>query len=120
MNRPYYVFSPEYETHSACWDPPEPPEYGCEVYQVEAESKRAAIIAGVRIALKTDPDGSWAGVNRQDCISPFAGYKAELAVCGHGNPHFLIVNGKPVALRCWACDALSERACEEEVARLNA
>ena len=112
MLRPYYVFSPEHETYSA--NDIDPPEYGCDVYQVEARTRREAIIAAVRLALRERR--SWASGNRDSGITPFAGYRAELAVCGHGNPHFLIVDGCAVELRCWACDALSERAIVAEEA----
>lgn len=108
MLRPYYVVSPEYMTDHGSYDPPEPPEYGCDVFEVEARTRREAIIAGVRLALAGPR--SYARDNRLDGVSPHAGYRAELAVCGHGNPHFLLVKGKAAYLRCWACDALADRA----------
>lgn len=115
MKQPYYVVSPEYATGGYY----EPPEYGCDCVEVEAETKREAVILGVRKILKDDPDKSWAGVNRQSEQSPFAGYRAELARCGHGHPHFILVNEKPVHLKCWACEAESERFAAEEPERLN-
>lgn len=42
------VVTPEYEQSSGSWDPPEPPEYGCDVFEVEADSKRTAMILAVR------------------------------------------------------------------------
>lgn len=109
MKRPYYVVSPEYKT--SLGGAYEPPEYGCDCVEVEAETKREAVILGVREALKQRH--SWAEDNRSDGQSPFAGYRAELAVCPHGHPHFVMVAGKPVYLRsCWACnEPTSDEVC---------
>jgi len=107
MEQPYYVISPSYET-SGSYALCEPPEYGADVVEVEARTKREAVIKGVKILLEK-PQGygrtTWASTNRSDGQSPFAGYKAEVARCGHGNPHFVIVGGQAVYMRCWGCAA---------------
>jgi hypothetical protein len=110
--RPYLVYSPSYETYSACYDPPEPPEYGADCVEVEAKSKREAVIAGVKLMLQQRR--SFAQDNLSDRLPPWAGIKAELAVCGHGYPHFQIVNGKAVYQECWGCNAASDRFQAEE------
>ena len=69
------MVSPEHETHFGCADPPEPPEYGCDVVEIEADSKRDAVILGVSMLLKDHK--SWASMNRQDGLPPWAGYKVE-------------------------------------------
>lgn len=106
---PYYVVSPESVTYFTCSDPPEPPEYGCDCVEVEARTKREAVILGVGKILR-EQRRSYAETNRSDGRSPFAGYRAELARCGHGYPMFVLVNDKAVSVRCWACDEMSASA----------
>jgi hypothetical protein len=106
---PYYVISPEFETpgSSGGWEMPEPPEYGCDCVEVEARTRREALRIGVKRLLSEHPDGkSWASVNKMDNLCPYSGYKVELARCGHGNPHFIMVGNRPVHLRCWGCEML--------------
>ena len=97
--RPYYVVSPEYEMYS---DQDEPPEWGCDVVEVEAGTKREAVVIGVRRLLGSRHQ-TWPKLNRMDERSPFAGMRAELAVCGHGIPHFVLVRDHAVDQVCWAC-----------------
>ena len=111
--RPYYVVSEEHITYRSCSEPPEPPEYGCDVYEVFASNKREAVIAGVQIALQQNR--SYALDNRRDGINPFAGYHAELAVCPHGRDHFMIVEGRVVYPDdCPECNAEHAALLKEE------
>lgn len=76
----YYVVSPEYETyHGGGYDPPEPPEWGCDFVEIEADSKRDALILGVREIMRTQKRHSWAHDNQLDGKPPWAGYKVEIA-----------------------------------------
>lgn len=103
--RPYYVFSPEYQTYPAGWM--EPPEYGADYVEVEAQNKREAVRLAVKKIL-SEQNRSYAEYNRSDGVPPFAGYRAELAVCPHGSPYFIVVNGKPVYTDwCWGCKEIS-------------
>jgi hypothetical protein len=100
---PWYVVTPEYgEVVPVLDDGQGPTEYGCDVIEVEAPSKRAAVIAGVR-AMRANPrEYRYYGGHCEG--NPFAGVKAEPAVCPHGRPHFEIRDGKPVPVVCMACD----------------
>lgn len=72
----YFVVSPGYESYGRPYgDPPEPPEYGCDVLEIEADSKRTALILGVREMLTWRE--SWAKDNRDDGLPPWAGYRVE-------------------------------------------
>lgn len=118
--QPYYVISPEYSSGGGAY---EPPEWGCDCVEVEARSKREAVVLGVRKIL-TEARSRWrrdsyAASNRDSGSPPFAGYRAELARCGHGYPHFVLVGGKAVQVRCWACDEESRRFHAEEDARYH-
>lgn len=75
------VYSPDYQTSPMSYDPPDPGEYGADVIEVEAESKRDAIILGVA-ALMKERRHTWASDNRGDGQPPWAGYKAD-EVCAH-------------------------------------
>ncbi len=73
MNR-WYVVTPQYESGGS---EIEPPEYGADVIEVAAPTKRAAIIAGVRLMLA----GSYRVYRychdcRSDGVNPFKGVKA--------------------------------------------
>ena len=105
--RPYYVISPEYESAAGSYEPPEPPEYGCDVVEVEARTRREAIALGVGELLKSRCR-TWPKQNREDNRSPWTGMRAEVAVCGHGHPHFVLVGGSAVYLRCWACESFQK------------
>jgi hypothetical protein len=71
----WWVVSPEYMTYGGWADPPEAPEYGCDAIEVAAETKRDALILGVRELLK-DQD-SYPGTNRQDGRPPWADMRVE-------------------------------------------
>ena len=101
--RPYYVVSPEYESYRGSSDPPEPPEYGCDVVEVEADTRHGAVTAGVKKIMATQ-NRSYAETSRSDGANPFVGYRAEVAICGHGNPHFVMVGEKAVYMHCWGCE----------------
>lgn len=101
--QPYYVISPEYGTKIPILDDGSGPiEYGCDFVEVEARTKREALLIGVRRMLRERR--SWALDQRSDGANPFVGYKVELARCGHGIPHFVLVDGNPVYQKCWGCD----------------
>jgi hypothetical protein len=105
-NRPYYVVSEEYQTYHG--DGIDPPEYGCEVYEVFAPNKREAVIAGVKIAL-SQGRRTMARENRGDDLPPFAGYHAEPAICEHGREHFKLDGERVVyPYDCAACDLPTE------------
>jgi len=114
MRRPYYVISPEYSSGGGAY---EPPEWGCDCVEVEARTKREAVILGVRKILREQGRGSWAETNRSDGQSPFTGYRADLARCGHGYPIFILVSGRAVSVACWGCEEESRRFQAEEDAR---
>lgn len=71
------VYTPEREKYAATET--DPPEYGADVVEVEANTRRDAILFGVRLMLKNDPDHGYCGLQRQDGLSPYAGVKAEVA-----------------------------------------
>ena len=75
MNR-WWVVSPEYGTVvPVCDDGTGPMEYGCDAVEVEADTKRDALLLGVQELLKRDD--SWPSVNRQDGQPPWAGMRVE-------------------------------------------
>ena len=49
MLKRYVVISPIYEVTSMSWDPPEPPDYGCDYIEVEAGNKQEAKIFAVKL-----------------------------------------------------------------------
>lgn len=70
----YLVVTPEYSDGGSEY---EPPEYGCDVVEVEAPTKRAAIIAGVKRMLAGSRRAfPWVHYQRGDGCSPFTGVKA--------------------------------------------
>jgi len=104
VTRPYYVLSPEYPSGGGEF---EPPEYGCDCIEVEAKTKREAVRLGTRKLLESHR--SWPSTNRRDGSSPFVGMRAELAICGHGYPHFVMVGERAVPVACWGCAEESRR-----------
>ena len=54
------VMSPEYETYSMSWDPPEPPEYGRDFLYVWARSAHRAKVLAIRAWRR----GWWRGLRR--------------------------------------------------------
>lgn len=71
--RRWYVVSPAYWSGRS-WDPPDPGDYGSDVVKVEAPTKRAAIVAGVRKMRAEIRQGwhNWYGSDQH----PFKGMKA--------------------------------------------
>jgi len=50
----WFVITPPYERYPGnAWGNPEPPEYGADVVEVEAETKRKALVEGVRELRRT-------------------------------------------------------------------
>jgi len=80
--KPYYVVSPEYSVKEVVLDDGSGPSYPVrDVVEVEANTKREAIIKGVAKMRAHPRSFGWL----TDCDgNPFAGMKAELAVCEHG------------------------------------
>jgi len=70
--RLYYVVSPEYSSGGGAY---EPPEWGADCILIEADTKRDAIILGVREIMRTQRR-SWAKDNRDSDLPPWAGYRA--------------------------------------------
>lgn len=69
----FHVFSPNYETHHATYV--DPPEYGCDVVEVEAASERDALLLGVQ-EMRRKRMG-WVDDNRSDGKPPWAGIRVE-------------------------------------------
>jgi hypothetical protein len=73
----YHVVTPEYGTTIPILDDGTgPEEYGCDVIEVEATNKRAAIVEGVKRMLKGGREFKWCRNQRSDGCNPFAGVKA--------------------------------------------
>lgn len=80
----WYVVTPEYGVVIPILDYGQGPiEYGCDVIEVEAETKRDAITFGVLQMLKGGKGGhgkgeryTWCIDQRSDNLCPFAGVKA--------------------------------------------
>lgn len=91
----YEVISPEMVDYGYWAEPPEPPFRGWAL--VEARNKKDAI----RLSVKEPYMQEWVERARQDGINPFAGLKAELAICEHGV--------------CWGCEpeGQEEPSCPE-------
>jgi hypothetical protein len=103
MNKPYYVVTPEYGEVVPVLDYGQgPTEYGCDVIEVEAPTKRAAVIAGVKAMRAKPREYRYFG---QCDGNPFAGVRAEPAVCPHGRPHFVIRDGRKETVDCPECEA---------------
>lgn len=75
----YVVIGPEYGTVEPILDDGTGPmEYGCDVVEVEAETRRAALVLGVRL-LRRLPRGY---LDRFPDENPFTGVRVELADLG--------------------------------------
>lgn len=110
--KPWWVVTPEYgERMPVCDDGSGPVEYGRDSIEVEAPTRRAAIIAGVK-AMRAN-SGRYRYYRGHCEGNPFAGVRAEPAVCGHGRPHFVFSGGKPVGVECPACEAELAKLCRE-------
>ena len=72
----YLVYSEEYpEVEVVCDDGTGPLVYGCEVWEIEAENKKDALMLGVKLSL--DSSG-YASDNRNEGLPPWAGFRVEL------------------------------------------
>lgn len=82
----YIVYTPSFTSYRGVWgDPPEPPEYGADVVEVIAKSKREAKVEAVR---KMRAEGmEWVRGQESDGASPFTGLKVEDMKCKHGICH---------------------------------
>ena len=69
----YYVVTPEYESGGDWY---EPPEWGADVIEIEAPTKRAAIIEGVKRMLQGGRQYKWCRSERSDGHNPFKGVRA--------------------------------------------
>jgi hypothetical protein len=74
----YYVVTPQYDSVVPILDDGSgPTESGCDVIEVEAPTKRAAVIEGVKRMLKGNPrEYKWCRAARSDGYNPFAGVRA--------------------------------------------
>ena len=82
--KPWYVISPEYGTVIPILDDGTgPTEYGCDVVEVEAETKRDALAMGVKLML-ADLSCQWVKDCRLDDRNPYAGMKVELVLSENG------------------------------------
>ncbi len=93
----FTVVSPEYETYS--FNGIDPPEYGCDVVQIECEKRDAKALA-----LKTPEFSTWLGEARGDGISPFTGLQVIPTICDHGKCFCAECYAK---LPCDKCEELS-------------
>jgi hypothetical protein len=83
----FYVVTPEYGVVIPVTDEGQgPTEWGCDVIEIEAETRRDAIALGVREMLRGGKGGhgdgmryEWCLMQRSDGCSPFTGVKAEPA-----------------------------------------
>lgn len=77
----WYVITPEYgQVVPVLDDGTGPMEYGADVVEVEAETKRDAIAFGVRLMLRGRwREFKWCRDQRLSGLSPYAGVKAEPA-----------------------------------------
>ena len=66
----YLIVTPEYETYYGDY---EPPEYGCDVVEVEASTKREAKVLGLRELRRTG--SKWILDGASDEHNPFTGLK---------------------------------------------
>lgn len=77
----WYVITPEYAVTVPVTDEGDgPKEYGCDVIEIEAETRRDAIALGVREMLKGRVGGmryQWCLDQRGDGLSPYHGVTAE-------------------------------------------
>lgn len=110
----WYVITPEYTNYYNDWD--EPPEIGADVVTVEANTKREALVKGVR-ELRRTRSGWLDDANS----NPFTGLRAEKAECEHGycscdlrecverNPRWTDI--------CPICEEEWKQNCEHEMRR---
>ncbi len=78
--KPWYVVSPEYGTViPICDDGTGPLEYEADCVRVDAETKRDALLLGVKL-MRADPTCAWV----RDAENPYAGMTVEPAECEHG------------------------------------
>lgn len=74
----WFVVTPPYEYQEVI-----DPELGgpvyetCDVIEIEADSKRDALVLGVHVMLHDTRSYSWCLDQRKDGMNPFAGVKAE-------------------------------------------
>ncbi len=73
----WLVFTPQYRHSSE--DGYEPPEYGADVIEIEAETKRDALALGVKAMLADHRHFAWCRNQRDDHASPYAGVTVEAA-----------------------------------------
>jgi hypothetical protein len=82
----WLVITPEYdEVVPILDDGTGPIEYGCDVIEIEAESRRDAIALGVNEMLKGGRQNEygfykWCRMARSDGESPYAGVRAEIVL----------------------------------------
>src|SRR5678816_4645687 len=94
-NEHYYeVVTPEYEMYPMGYDPPEPPEYGCDWAMVVATSAREAVNKAVKAWVQHENPCVYDGYQqrqryycerkRSDGENPWTGVRAQIMRCGHG------------------------------------
>jgi hypothetical protein len=83
--KPYWVLTPEYETYSGCYDPPEPPEYGRDIVAVLVFDEKDAKVCGIRAMRKSKVCRY---IDDDPACNPFADLEVEEAVCKHGTWFF--------------------------------
>lgn len=99
MLKPWLVCSPEYGVMFPIVDGRGPMEYGCDVVHVEAETKRDALLLGVRL-LKAKGAGYL-----RDAENPYAGIRVESQACPvHGLQYVSWITDH---YECSECDALA-------------
>lgn len=109
----WYVVTPEYGVVIPILDYGQGPvEYGCDVIEIEAETRRDAIALGVREMLRGGKGGhgrgeryEWCRDQRSDGLSPYAGVKAELVptMCSECHGAGLTSNHVTGEVECSAC-----------------
>lgn len=110
------VVTPEYGTVIPILDDGTGPiEYGADYVCVEADTKRQALVAGVR---KLRSTGShWMEDQNSDGASPFTGLKAEKLLCPHGVCCFCDLDNCPIqydTVVCQQCEDDWNRECEHK------
>lgn len=119
------VVTPEYGVLIPITDEGQGPmEYGCDVIEIEAETRRDAIVLGVREMLKGYNGGhghgqryEWCLTQRDDGCSPFTGVRAELVPepCKQCNGLGLTDNHVTGEVECSACQGSGCEASRQEV-----
>lgn len=71
----WLVFTPQYECHHAT--EADPAEFGCDVVEIEAKTKRDALALGVKVMLADRRHFHYCRDQRDDNASPYAGLKVE-------------------------------------------